>query len=461
MAKIARDFTKGEVHTHLIYLTGFMLMGFVSVMGANVMETVYLGMVGTKELAALGFTFPIVMTLQGVTMGLSIGASSVVARCIGLGQWDKARKLISHCFILAVILIVAVIGLTWAGLEAFFRLLGADEEILPMSTTFMQVWLLGLPFFAVAMVGSTLMRAAGDAVTPGYLMTIGSGMQIIISPFFIFGLAGMPEMGLTGAAVAFVIARSISFLMYSWFMLRARLLAPGLDGFFQSCKEILHVGLPAVAGNLISPIGMSVMTRLLAGHGVVVVAGFSVASRIEAMMMMIIFALSMSVAPFIGQNWGGALFDRVKLALRLSNGFVLAWGAFAYVLLFTAGPFLVSLINDDPGVVESATWYLLIAPLGIGLMGVMQNCTATFNALGNPMPALIISLLQMIIVGIPMALLGNYLFGYQGIFAGAVVTVSVLGIASWFWINSEIRRGIERRQPVLPIDADRDAPGLT
>ncbi len=444
-----RGFTTGPVHQHLIRLTGFMLMGFVSVMGASLMETVYLGRVGTRELAALGFTFPLVMIMQGITMGLSIGASSVVARSIGQGDWVQARKLITHCLVLALVLIIIIASAVSFVLEPFFELLGASQEILPLSVGYMKVWLTGLPFFSVAMVGSTLMRAAGDAVKPGYLMTIGSGLQIVLGPFFIFGLFGLPRMGLAGAAVAFVIARTVSFLLYSWLMHQDKLLSPSLTGFTKSCVDILHVGLPAVASNLIGPVSMSVITRLLAGHGAVVIAGFSVASRIEAMIVMVIFALSMSIAPFVGQNWGAGLFDRVRLALKLGNGFALGWGVLAYAVLFLAGGFFVALINSDPAVIEAASYYLMIAPIGIGFMGVMSNATSIFNALGKPMPPLILSILQMIVIGLPMAILGDYLFGYAGIFGASALTTIILGVVSWIWLHSEIARGIRRRQPEL------------
>ncbi len=190
---------------------------------------------------------------------------------------------------------------------------------------------------------------------------------------------------------------------------------------------------------------MSVITRLLAGHGTVVVAGYGVASRIESMIVMIIFALSMSIAPFVGQNWGAASFDRVKLSLKLSNGFSLIWGVIAYIFLFLSAEYLVGLINDDPSVVQAAVHYLLIVPLSIGLMGVMSNSTSSFNALGKPIPPLIISILQMIVIYIPLALLGDYLFGYRGIFIAGVVTTSLLGIVSWIWIYREINLGIEHR----------------
>ncbi len=418
----------------------------ISVMGANLAETIYMGKVGTAELAALGFTFPVVMLMQGITMGLSVGASSVVARLIGLGDMARAKILITHCFALGLMLIVVVATLFTLIADPFFVLLGADDEIRPLSVAYMKLWLLGLPFFTVAMIGSTLMRAAGDAVTPGYLMTIGSGMQILLGPFFIFGWLGLPVMGLQGAALAFVLARTLSFLMYTYVVVfRDQLVNPSMIGFVSSCRDILYVGLPAIASNMISPVGMTVFTRLLAGHGAAVVAGFSLASRIEQMFVLLVVALSMSVAPFIGQNWGAALFDRVRLALREANGFAVIYGVAAYLVLLIVGGALLALVNDDSAVLEAGGMYLLIAPLGIGAMGVMMNSTAVFNALGKPFPPLVLSLLQMIVIGLPMALLGNWLFGYAGIFGSAMVTAIILGSVSWVWLGREVNRGIGER----------------
>jgi putative MATE family efflux protein len=443
----AGGFTDGAVHTHLIRLTGYMVLGFISIMTASLIETVYIGRVGTAELAAISFTFPLVMVMQAISMGLSVGASSVVARIMGVGDREKARLLNTHCVLLVLSLTIVVGVLVFLNLPWLFSLLGAEGEVLLLAVDYMKIWLYGMPFFTITLVGMTLMRAMGDAVTPGYLMTIGSGLHIVIAPFFIFGLMGVTEMGLRGAAVSFVIARTISFLSYGYVMvIRDRLLVFKLAGFITSCRDIAHVGLPAVASNLIAPVSMSVITRLLAGHGAVVVAGFGVASRIESMIQMIIFALSMSLAPFVGQNWGAGYFNRVKLALRLANWFALAWGLFACAVLFISAEFLVSLINDDPAVVEAAVYYLLIVPLGMGFMGVMSNSTSSFNALGKPMPPLVISILQMIVVYIPMALLGDYLWGYVGIFIAGATTVTVLGAISWAWINRQIEAGIALRR---------------
>ena len=439
-------FTEGSVHSHLSRLTGFMVLGLLSVMGASVVETIYIGNIGTNELAALSFTFPLVMLFQGISMGLGIGASSVIARTMGRGDLEHAKLLISHCFILVIGLIVVVAALSYSAIGAFFSLLGADAIILPLAVDYMQIWLWGLPFFTVAMVGSTLMRAVGDATTPGYLMAIGSGLQIVISPLFIFGLLGAPELGLTGAAVGFVLARFVSLLMYLYiFIFRDQLFRFSLQGFKTSCYDILHVGLPAIASNMIMPLSMAVITRLLAGHGALVVAGFGVASRIESMVMMVMFALSMSVAPFIGQNWGAGEFERVKQALKMANGFALGWGALAYIGLFFYAEPLIALVNDDPGVLTAAGHYLLILPLGMGFMGLIAIATSSFNALGKPMPSLIISAVQMIAINLPLALLGNYFWGYVGIFIAGAATMIIMGVISWLWLNREIETGIRSR----------------
>ena len=440
-ARAGQDLTVGPEYQHLLRLTGFMLLGFVAVMSANLIETLYIGNVGTQELAALGFTFPVVMGLQGMMMGLGIGASSVVARSIGSGEWRRAKALITHSFVL-VLAFVALITLFMAlFLQDIFSVLGAKGEILDMSVAYMRVWLLGVPFFAIAMVGSTLMRAAGDAVKPGYLMVVGAVLQVALGPVFIFGLFGFSQMGLAGAAIAFVAARTVSFLMYVYYVYKDDLLIFDLNNFWQSSRDIMHVGLPAILSNIIGPVSMSVITRLLAGHGAVVVAGFSVASRIETMFAMVMWALSMSVAPFVGQNWGAKYFKRVTRSLRIGNLFALAWGVFSYLVLIVLGPFVISLVNSDQEVIDAATVYLMIVPLGMGLMGVMSNCMSSFNALGQPGPPFIMSVCQMIFLSIPFAILGDYLFGYRGIFAGGVLSILIIALISYVWLKRNIRFG--------------------
>jgi Na+-driven multidrug efflux pump len=310
---------------------------------------------------------------------------------------------------------------------------------------YMQLWLLGVPVFTMTFVGTTLMRAMGDAQTPGYLSALGSVLHITIAPICIFGWGPVPAMGLNGAAVGFLVARHLAFLLFIYcFLVRDRMIDWDFRGFVQSCGQILHVGLPAIASNMIWPVSISVFTRLLAGHGVAVVAGYGVASRIESMLVMVIWAVGMSIPPIVGQNWGAGAIDRVRATLRLANLWVLTWGVVAYAVFVLFGRDLIAMLNNDPEVVAKAYEYLVIVPMAAGFGGVMMVASSTFNALGKPMPPLILSILQMVAVNLPLMLLGNYLWGYRGIYIGGVVTSVSIALVAWWWIIRTINRHAAR-----------------
>lgn len=431
----------------MVRLSGFMMMSMVSFMAASLAEMMFIGRVGTNELAAISFTFPVVYTLQGVSMGLGVGASSVVARATGLGETERVRRLVTHCLILGTAVSILLAVVTWFVLRDIFVLLGAEGQVLDLIVVYMEIWLIGLPIFTMTFVGTTLLRAIGDAKTPGYLSALGSVLHIMFSPAFIFGFGPIPELGLEGAAIAFILARHLAFTLFVYCLVfRDRMLVADLGDFAKSSRDIMHVGLPAMASNMIMPISMSVMTRLLAGHGVVVVAGFGVASRIESLLVMVIWAVGMSISPLVGQNWGAGAYDRVQIATRLGNTFVVLYGVFAYGVFVAAGDYMVMLLNDDPEVIAMAYAYLLIAPVAVGANGVISISTNSFNALGKPMPALAITILQMLVVNIPLILLGDLLWGYRGIYAGGVVTTVLVSIVAWLWIRRTISTRTGRAQ---------------
>ena len=133
-------YTQGPVGPHLVKMTGFMVFGLVAIMSANLMETVYISFLGTDELAALGFTFPIIMLIQSCAMGLSVGASSVVARQIGEGKDTQARRVATHSLVIAVILSFALIAIVSPNLAAVFDFLGADANVRDLSIAYVQIW---------------------------------------------------------------------------------------------------------------------------------------------------------------------------------------------------------------------------------------------------------------------------------------------------------------------------------
>jgi putative MATE family efflux protein len=466
------NYTDGPVEAHVRRLSLFMMLGFLAMTLAQFIEALYLGRVGSDELAAVAFTFPLTLALNAMVRGIGIGASAVVARSIGAGDGDAAGRLTSHCLLLVLGVALAFVVAAWLWSDALFTAMGAPPHVARLATLYTHVWFIGFPMFALSMVGAGLIRAAGDAAWPGYVMTLGSVLQVVIAPFLIFGwlpgsltlpfldlsLPGLQMEPIAGAAWSFVIARAISLAMTAHWFLRGRAgasttghhrtgitLTRSLHRFADSSRAILHVGLPSVFTNLVPSISTGIVTAMLAGYGHAVVAGFGVASRVEALVSMVVIAISSSTGPMVGQNWGAGQVERVHATLRACYRYCLAWGVLAGAFMWVAGRHLVALINDDPALVDAATLYLHIVPFSIGFMGVMAVASASFNALGKPLPPLLLALARALVLYVPVAWLAGRWFGYPGIFAATAAANVVMGAIAWRWQRHALRAAISAR----------------
>lgn len=427
-------FTEGDLSRHLMRLSGYMILGFLAMTLASFVETVYLGRVGTEAIAAATFAFPVLMAIGAATRGIGVGIGAVLARAIGAGDREWAAFLTTHGLLLVLMFNIACSVLLIVFAHPLFHLLGARDAVLDLVVAYIRISAIGYPLFGLSMVGTGLMRAIGDPVYPGIVITAGSVLQVLIGPFLIFGWLGLPALGVEGAAWSFVVARSASFLIgVYWFCFRERMIRASLVRFGASAREILHVGLPAMTSNIIEPLASAVVTRLLAPMGAAVVAGFGVGSRIESIVFMVVIGIATNAAPLVGQNWGARRFDRVDEALRLCYRYCLLWGAIAAVIMWTGGEFFVTLIRDDAEVVATATSYLYIIPITIGFAGMFNTANGAFNALSKPLPPLVLSLLRLLVFYIPLALLARHWFGHVGIFAAAAFTNVVLGLWGREW----------------------------
>ena len=434
-------FTGGPVGRHLLRLGGFMALGSLSMNVAQVVETILAGSLGTDALAAIGYTLPITMTLYAFAGGIGTGASSVVARTFGAGDRERSSVLVMHAHLLVILvgIVAAVLFALLAGDIA--RALGARGRVHALTVEYLTVFAAGFPLFMVSIAGSMLLRATGNAASPGIIMTAGSILQILLCPVLVLGWFGAPELGLAGAAWAYALSRGATTLFYGFLLVRLQLLRWTLARLLSSWRSIMHVGGPAVASGLVMPASMYIVTRLLSSHGDAVVAGFGAASRVEMMAHMVLWAATSSVEPVVGQNWGAALHQRVRRTLKLTNNFCLCWGVVTFALMASCGEWLVgALIDDNPVVLGVASWFFYIIPLSIGFMGMTQVASSCFNALGKPFPSLVISILRALVVYVPLALLGNHFFGYVGIFLATAATNVIVGSVAWSWNRSYVRR---------------------
>ena len=414
-----------------------MVLGISSNLVAGLLEAWFISKVGTSELAAYSFTFPVVGALMSISLGTSIGVSSVLARSVGQGDELDVRRLATGGVALTAAIMTVVATLGWFTIDPLFRALGADDVTMPLIHSYMSIWYVSMVFMSIPSVGANALRATGDATISGTLMVGGAILQMTLDPFLIFGLAGLPALGLMGAAVANLCARLILFAATMYILsvreklLDAAALAPQI--LIAAWRRILAVSIPATATNLIGPVSTAIIIRLLSGFSQETVAGFGIASRIEGMFVIPLFALSASIGPYVGQNWGNREFGRANKAMRLSFYYSICWGLLVAVVLFLARGTLAREFNENVQVVEAASLYLAVVPISYGTWGVLMMTNAIFNSLGKPVSATILSVVRMFLINVPVAYIGKIYFGLPGIFAGACISNLTIGIVGYFW----------------------------
>jgi putative MATE family efflux protein len=419
------------------------LFGIFTMIGQAFADMWFIGRVGDRELAALSFAFPILMIVTSVAIGLGAGTSSVVARAIGAHNHRRARRLATDSLILSfgITAIISVIG--FFTINPLFTLLGAPADMIPLIAGYMTILYAGVPFVVVGMVGMSSMRATGDTRLPSMLMVIASVANVILDPILIFGVGPVPAMGLNGAAMASLLSRTAIF-GGTLYLMRMRLdmltfNKPDPGELRSSWADVLHVGIPAAGTNAIIPIATGVITAMLARYGPEAVAGFGVASRVESLTLVLFYALSAVIGPFVGQNIAAGRADRIFEALRLCTFFCVGTGLAIAVLLAISGEWLPTLFSDNPQVTEVSTLFLMIAPISYGAYGMVMIMNATFNGMGKPMPAVHISVSRMAVVYVPLAFVAERYLGIAGIFAAYAFANIVSGLVAYVWVRASVQ----------------------
>ncbi|RLD19124.1 MAG: MATE family efflux transporter [Bacteroidetes bacterium] len=438
--------TEGPIGSTLIKLTMPMLFGIMGMVVFNLVDTIYIGRLGTAELAALSFTFPVVMVVTSIGLGIGVGASSLISFAIGEGNHTKVQRITSDSLVLSLFLVTIFISIGYFTIDPLFTALGASPEILILIHEYMEIWYLGVPFVVVPMVGNNALRAKGDMKTPAKIMLAIVVVNIILDPLLIFGLGPFPEMGLKGAAIATVFARALS-LFVGLYVLHYRdnmltFKSPGITEVFISWKNLLSIALPAAGARMVVPVAIGVVTRLISQYGHAPVAAYGAASRAEFFMLATLMALSSVLNPFVGQNIGAKKVDRAKEALNKGLRFALLWGIGSFLLLQLIAKPVAMLFSTEPEVIEYIALYLHIVPVGYALRGVFDIVANVLYVLRKPLLSAGLILMQMIFLIVPLIYIGSHFYGIKGIFIGLVVANIIAGSIGYLVLKHQLKNPI-------------------
>ena len=428
----------------------------------NVVDTIFVGKgVGTLGIGGIAIIFPIQMAIMAVGQTIGMGGASRISRRMGARDPDGAALTFGNVLILAEIVGVTLLVLGLLAMDPLLGLFGATEAILPYSREYFQIIILAVPVQTFAMASNDAIRAEGNAKVAMLAMMIGSGLNILLDPLFIFVM----DMGIRGAAIATVISISITSLFLLGYLTSGRSEIPMGFRYLRLkgniVREILTVGSPSFVMAIAFSFTIALVNNTLrAFGGSVEIAAFGVIHRMFSFIFMPIMGLTQGMQPLVGFNYGARQFHRVRRGVRLTGmaSVVISSTGFLAVLLFPES--IMRAFTNDAALVQVGKEALKYCMLGLPLAGFQIIGGGLFQALGKPIPALILSLSRQALILIPLMTILPRFIGLKGVWISFPTADSlsfVLALFLIFWAMRRLLPGSEVSE--APVEGLRVPPG--
>ncbi|MFB6073869.1 MAG: MATE family efflux transporter [Haloarculaceae archaeon] len=474
------ELTEGGIVAPLVFLSLPIVITNLMQTAYNLADTFWLGQYSTASLAAISFAFPMVFLLISLGMGLSVAGSVLVAQHTGADETRQAEYAASQTVTFAFVASAILGAVGYPFVRPFLSFLGASPSVLPGATAYMQVVAVGLPFMFGFFVFISLMRGAGDTITPMIVMFGTVVLNVILDPFLINGWAlgpiAFPELGIQGAAIATVFSRGIAMLVGLVIMESGRRgiqihladMVPDL----QYLRKILRIGLPASVEGTGRALSINALLLVVGTFTTPVVAAFGIGTRVFSVIFLPAVAVARGVETMTGQNIGAGEYDRAEKA-----NYVAAKGLFAILavlgfLIFLFPTPIVTAFNSNPTVIDTGTQFLRFVALSFGFIGIMRAFTGGFRGAGKTLIAAAISIVTLAVIRLPIAYVASqavlptdwWFLGHadpRGIWLAFFVSNVVGAIVAWLWFSRGTwRSGDVRDQPGpegTGVDGDLDA----
>ena len=436
-----RDLTQGEILPHVFRMAIPMTIGIGAIVSFSLADTYFIGLLGAKELAAIGYTFPVTTMFFNLIFGMAIAMSAIVSRKIGAKAIDQVRATTTLGLLIVVIFSTFLSLMGFIFMDKIFSGLGAGPEMMEIIRPYMEIWLVGAIFLSIPVVANSAIRGMGDAFWPAVVMVTIAIVNIILDPILIFGLLGAPAMGVKGAAFASLIAYLIATIAVMMIIIiREKLIMVRgvlkFENWGLIVKPLLMIAIPVSLANVITPIVSYGYTGILSSIGYYAVAGYGVASRFEAFALIPMMALAGGIAPLIGQNYGAKLYDRVNNAINKALKFAIYYAiGTAFVFIVLANP-MASVFSDDIAVHQFTTNYLIYVPISMLGLNLFLVVTSAMNAMGRQKNALMLNIFKSFICALPLAWMLSNLYGGAGFFASIIITNFIGGLISLYYLKT-------------------------
>ncbi|MDB5956915.1 MATE family efflux transporter [Ramlibacter sp.] len=428
-----RELLEAPIAPTLLRLGAPNVLVMVAQAAAGLIETYFIGKLGVDALSGVALVFPLVMLMQMMSAGaIGGGISSAIARALGARRREDADALVLHALLISALFGLVFTAAAWLGGAALYRQMGGTGGALRVALVYsgwvfsgaVLVWL----FNALA----SVLRGTGNMATPAAVTCIGTLLLVPLSPALIFGIGPIPALGVAGGAIALLLYYLLGGAWLAWYVASGRgVMTPRLRGFQLRrplLLDILRVGLAGAVSTVATNVSIGIATALTGAYGTAAIAGYGTASRLEYLLVPLVFGLGGPLVAMVGTAMGAQLPQR---ALRAT------WIAAAMAVLMTEAIGLVAaaypaawlrLFSEDPAVIAAGSAYLRAVGPCYGFFGLGLLLYFASQGAGRLKWPVIGNLARLAVAGLGGWLAARAGWGLPGVFAAQGAALVVYGL---------------------------------
>lgn len=425
----APKFTQGSTMRHVVVMTATGSIGLMAIFIVDFLNLFYISLLGEQELAAaIGYAGTVLFFTVSLCIGISIAGTALVSRALGARRRDEGRRLATSSLVFMAAVTLALTLLALPLLAPLLTLLGATGRTHDIAWRFLLIVMPTTPMLGLGMACSGLLRATGDARRAMYVTLSGGLLTAACDPLLIFGFG----LGVDGAAITSVLARfaltGVGF--HGCIRVHGLLARPDPRAALADARPLAAIAVPAVLANIATPFGNAIVTAAVARYGDSAVAGYAVIGRIIPLAFGAIFALSGSIGPILGQNYGARRLDRVRRTVLDSLLFIVCYCVVMWIALILLREPIVRLFGTSGEGADLIRFFCIYVAASWTSVGALFVANAVFNNLGFPTWSTVFNWGRATIGTVPFVWIGATQFGAAGVLAGQAAGAVLFGIGA-------------------------------
>ena len=416
----------------------------------NIVDMIFIGKLGGDAIAGIAFNMPLFFLALGLTMGLGVGVTASIARFIGKNDKPGADNSAEHAIVIAFLisLILFIVVVTF-GKKILF-IFGASGTILSLAWDYLRVLSIGLPFMVFSGFFRSILAGEGDMKLPMLVAGLGTILNIILDPLFIFDLDNFGGigfgMGIKGAAMATVISQCIVFSVFIYMLFvkeHAYITFRIKDFSFSSIIiwDIIKVGLPASLSMIVMAVGQGVFNRILIYFSADTVSAYQVAGRIDMLVFLPIFSIAASLTTLVGMFYGAKKFDILRYTVKygIISAFLIT--VVMSFLLYIFAPNIIGFFTAEIAIIDVAVTFLRLFAFVYPLISVGITTGRVLQGLGKGLPVLVITIIRVLGVSAPLALFFIFKMGksVEWVWYAMMISTGVAFIIACYWLFISMR----------------------